>query len=78
MATHDLQGRAYKLMAETKAGDIVSVDADFECIKSWDTRAVYADDEGKLWIPCKSGKHYLDGQEDQRDGTDALIGIYPA
>lgn len=76
MATHDLQGRKYKLKTEAKAGDIIFVDDGFPCMARWSVRKIEKAEDG-LWIRCKSGRHYLNGQEDYRDGTDALIGIYP-
>ena len=79
----DKQGRPYAQLSKLKAGAIVTLDADFTCIKPWAQREVYEDkDHGranandKYFIYCTNGRvrHYLSGQLD-RDG-DSLIGVY--
>jgi hypothetical protein len=73
----DVNGRAYAKLSSLKAGDIVQVDGDFTCIGKWQERPVEHDGEREgpqgLYIKCRSGRHYLDGQAD--DG-DTLIGVY--
>lgn len=44
---------------ELKAGDVVIVDDGFACIRPG-VLTVNADDDGKLYIPCDEGRHYLD------------------
>lgn len=71
--TTDKQGREYAKLSELKAGDTVTVDGDFTCMKAWSQHIVKASLEG-LFIPYKEGEHMLDGQAD--DGGN-LVGIYP-
>lgn len=72
----DIQGREYAKLSQLKAGDIVTVDGDMDCMKPWSQHIVEVDDFG-LSIPCKHGAHYLNGQlRDETDKDDSLIGIY--
>lgn len=73
MTTHDVHGHEYAKLSQIKPGIIVQVDNGFTCIGHWQKRIVEQDEDGRLWIKCKSGHHYLDGQAD--DG-EHLIGIY--
>lgn len=76
-ATHDTEGRPYAKLSEMKAGVELECDAGFDCIKPGSRRRVLAaswkEDKGRLYIRCKSGCHFLDGQAD--DG-EHLIGLY--
>lgn len=77
MTVFDKQGRPYARRAELKPGTVVIVDADFGgpdgCMKPWSEKIVNQSDD-EFWIPCKSGRHYLDGQ--LTDDNDSLIRIY--
>jgi hypothetical protein len=42
---------------------MLEVDAGFTCILSWSRRVVKKDELG-LYIDCKCGQHFLDGQLD--------------
>ena len=55
---------------ELKVGDTVITDGGFTCMKA-SPRKVHEDNEG-LYIRCRDGRHYLDGQEDE-DGE--LVGL---
>ncbi len=69
----DINGRAYALNAELKAGDSVEVDSDFTCLSEGSTHIVHSD-EGDLHIYCKYGNHFLDGQ---LSGDEAYyVGLY--
>jgi hypothetical protein len=68
----DISQREYATIEGTNAGDLVQVDSDFTCIKPWLVTKVQADPDGKLFIPCDDGNHYLDGQIDD----DSYVGIY--
>ncbi|WP_370677595.1 hypothetical protein [Pleomorphomonas sp. PLEO] len=57
-------------LADLKAGDVVSADGGFDCLAEG-PHVVEKDDHG-LFIKCREGNHYLDGQEDD-DGN--LVGI---
>jgi hypothetical protein len=51
-------------MKEIKSGDKVEIlESLWECLDAGEHRTVFADDEGKLWINCRQGKHYLDVDE---------------
>lgn len=78
MATHDIYGRPYARLSELKAGDVVIIDAGFDCMARWSERVVQLNDaatvDDRLWIPCRSGQHALAGQMDGE--ADTLVGIY--
>lgn len=44
-----------------KKGTLLRCDDDFTCIRAGTVVKVRESKEG-LWIPCRSGRHYLDGQ----------------
>lgn len=54
-----------------KAGDTIKVDDGFTCIKKWTTHIVQENESG-LFIKCKDGNHYLDGQLNEK----FYVGIY--
>lgn len=56
--------------SDLKAGDTVAIDGGFTCMKAG-TKTVMEAPDG-LYVACKSGHHYLGGQEDH-DGN--LIGV---
>lgn len=60
------------LLNELKAGDIIAIDDGFTCL-SEGNHTVEKDESGELFIKCKDGKHFLEGQED--DETGELVGI---
>lgn len=60
-------------LSELGAGDLVIADDSFTCLKTG-SYLVEADDEGRLFIPCDHGKHYLDGQVSFTNPDD-LIGL---
>lgn len=60
-------------LSELAAGQDVLVDADFTCIKPWSRLTVSADETGALFIRCREGRHYLDGQIG--DDGDTLVGL---
>lgn len=59
-------------LSDLKEGDVLRCDAGFTCIEKNSLAVVNKDDKGKLWIACRSGRHYLDGQEDK---NGELIGL---
>ena len=74
----DTDGMAYALVSEVSPGQQVWVDADFECMKPWSKRTVGKNKTG-LYLPCKAGCHYLDGQIERptKDSKmDYYLGIY--
>jgi hypothetical protein len=60
-------------LSELSAGDLVLADDGFICLKTG-AYTVQADADGKLFIPCDEGKHFLDGQVDFKD-PEMLVGI---
>jgi hypothetical protein len=48
-----------------KTGTTLIADEGFTCIKEGALLEVQADHEGDLYVPCKHGAHYLDGQLDE-------------
>ena len=57
------------MIYETKCSDVhpgtmLIADGGFTCIKEGDVLTVEADRNG-MYVPCRDGKHYLDGQVDR-------------
>jgi hypothetical protein len=46
-------------------------DGGFTCLREGVKVRVFADDQGKLYVPCGHGRHYLDGQA----GDGVYIGL---
>lgn len=74
----DAHGWPYARLSEVKEGDILCTDDGFPCMT--ENRHVVKRDHNpmkgtvsSLYITCKSGKHFLEGQAD--DGEN-LIGLY--
>ena len=59
-------------LCTVSAGDILNVDAGFDCMAGRVT--VARGETGALYVPCACGRHYLDGQADS-DGV--LVGLTP-
>lgn len=55
---------------ELRVGDTVITDGGFTCMKAG-PRKVHRDSDG-LYIRCRDGRHYLDGQEDE---AGELVGL---
>jgi len=75
--SHDIFGREWAKLSETKIGDILSHDDGFDCLGGergldWG-KATVIEINGELAIPCNHGAHFLKGQAD--DG-DHLMGLY--
>jgi hypothetical protein len=58
-------------LTDLKEGQFVKVDSGFSCMKEG-VKKVYQNDKG-FYVLCSHGKHYLDGQEDEK-GSD-LVGV---
>ncbi len=71
MSTHDTAGRPWAKLSELKQGDELEFDADFTCDPNDE---VDSEPDGRLFVLCAEGKHYLDGQ--CTDDGEHLIGIY--
>ena len=70
----DTNGRQYAEYSKLTPGFIVQVDSGMNCIPANATRVVQQDSYG-MYIKCRCGHHYLDGQ--LADEGDFLVGIYP-
>lgn len=68
---HNSAGVEYAKLSETKVGDKLVADGGFTCIKAG-TVEVFEDDGG-LFVPCKAGNHYLDGQCDDGDHIVGMV-----
>jgi hypothetical protein len=91
MTRTDLSGREYARLSELRAGMVVQVDGDFDCIEAWSTREVKHDPDAarraltqgaftdfpSLYIDCACGGHVLEDQIDFEGDGDSLIGVYP-
>ncbi len=71
--TKDKQGRPYARLSELKAGDTVTIDGDFTCLKPWTQHVVKEGGIG-LYVECKEGEHHLAGQ--QGGPGDHCTGVY--
>ena len=58
-------------LADVKVGDQVQGFEHWGCIPKNATRTVQSDALG-IFLPCKKGKHYLDGQADE---SGVLVGM---
>ena len=53
--------KPYLKRDEIEAGMSVECDGGFTCIPAFARRVVQSDN-GDLWISCRHGRHYLEGQ----------------
>lgn len=60
---------------QVKAGTLVVTDAGFTCVGNGKVKQVFKDEAG-LYIQCKDGQHYLDGQLD--DTGKHYVGLWLA
>jgi len=67
----DASGTPYLKFQDVVVGMEVHFDSGFTCTTEG-THTVQADDTGRLFVPCRNGKHFLSGQENE-DGY--LVGI---
>lgn len=72
----DSRGRPYARLSQLKPGDKLEFDDGFTCIPDGATRKVRVGTADALYVTCRLGRHYLDGQL-VSDG-DACIGVYHA
>lgn len=56
-------------LTDVKEGDIIIADGGFTCMEAGEHK-VY--DDGRFYIKCDEGKHFLEGQEDENGN---LIGV---
>lgn len=64
---------------EVRAGTVLQPDAGFTCMKAGTAKVVARDRHG-LFVPCRCGKHYLDGQLSARGAwyVGLIRASYPA
>jgi hypothetical protein len=58
-------------LSDLKPGDTVIADAGFTCMAAG-PKIVESDDGRGLYVRCRRGRHYLDGQETD---DDELVGL---
>lgn len=51
-------------IADVDAGTKLRADGGFTCIPRGAVLTVQRNDHGELYVPCRSGQHSLDGQEE--------------
>jgi hypothetical protein len=49
-------------ISDVTEGTILFTDGGFTCIEEGVRRVVHRDEDGSLWIACRQGRHYLNGQ----------------
>jgi hypothetical protein len=59
-------------LIDLKEGDKLVADGGFTCLNEGQIVEVKKDAAGELYVPCRSGRHALDGQTD--DG-ETLVGL---
>lgn len=69
----DTAGRPWLTVAEAQPGARIQADGEFTFISRNATRTIQSDADW-LWIDCRAGQHFLDGQL-SADGTH-YIGLY--
>jgi hypothetical protein len=69
----DTYGRDWAILSKIKPGDRLFTDSGFTCMGAGEAKIVRRDDQGRLFVPCRDGRHYLDGQ---RGENGALVGLY--
>lgn len=78
--SQDNCGRAWAVLSEVKEGDILECDGGFGCLPYRARLQVRRDptrEADALYVDCKGGHHYLDGQLGYGRDRKALIGFYP-
>ena len=75
--SRDTNGKAYATVDAVKAGDVLIADGGFTCIDKDAELTVESDPAHGLYVPCRDGKHFIDGQIEHKDGVDFYIGLYP-
>ncbi|ADJ22995.1 hypothetical protein Hden_1182 [Hyphomicrobium denitrificans ATCC 51888] len=60
-------------ISQVKPGDTLIADDGFSCLDPDQRVTVHSDDCG-LFVPCRCGQHYLDGQ---LNAVGDLVGLYP-
>ncbi len=77
----DKVGRPWATFPQVDVGTKLVFDGDFTCGMANEQRTVKADADGKLYVLCKKGgkgRHYLDGQYEERNGVGFYMGCYLA
>lgn len=69
---HAADGREWVRLSALKEGDLIVADGGFDCMAAGSHYVKQRD--GRLYVTCRSGMHFLDGQAD--DG-DHLVGFLP-
>lgn len=79
MSTHAKNGREWARMSNLKAGQILHCDGDFTCGIAGKDVVVGQTIDGKWFVNCNDGRHFLDGQLATETGgsTDHLVGMWP-
>lgn len=75
MSMASIDGREWAVLSELTAGMLLEFDDGFDCGIAERVIAVEVDDCGEFYVPCLSGRHYLDGQVSDEDG-DHLVGVW--
>lgn len=60
--------------SELKPRRVIIADNGFDCLHNKERCVIQADAEGRVFVKCKDGQHFLDGQLDF-DGGDFIVGF---
>jgi hypothetical protein len=70
--SHGHRDREWVVAKKVKAGDRLFTDGGFTCMPGGELKVVREDGDG-LYVACRDGRHYLDGQLDEQG---RLVGFY--
>lgn len=59
-------------LAALELGASLRADGGFTCLRGGAVVIAAADEDGRLYVPCSAGRHFLDGQ---CDDDEVLIGL---
>lgn len=58
-------------LEDLKAGDTLFADDGFDCLEAGPVKV--EEDDGRLYVRCHAGCHYLDGQTDDEGKLSGLV-----
>jgi hypothetical protein len=61
-------------LSALEVGASLVADNGFDCIRAWSRVDVQKDERGELYVACKCGQHFLEGQLDH-DDQDTIVGL---
>lgn len=69
-------GPAHVAEDAVRVGTRLRCDDGFDCMDAGSVVTVEADEAGDLFVPCRCGRHYLDGQLGSPDDDHVFVGFW--